>query len=230
MPRKNNGLAAQRGSLRAMLGVLLSAALVFLLGMGPSAATAAADGTGTPAGSGAKTETAVFGMGCFWCAQALFEKFDGITQIVCGYAGGHTVNPTYEDVCGDQTGHAETVKITYDPKKISYAQLLDIFWDVHDPTTLNAQGPDMGTQYRSIILFTTPEQQKLAEASKAAQAQKLGKPVTTEIVPLKAFYPAEDYHQDYFKKHPYAPYCLFRISPEIEKLEKHPPASVKPTL
>ena len=176
----------------------------------------------------AGSQTAVFGMGCFWCAQALFEKFNGITHIDCGYAGGHTVNPTYEDVCSDQTGHAEVVKITFDPAVISYSQLLDIFWDVHDPTTLDRQGDDEGTQYRSIILYTTPEQQRLAEASKKAEEAKLGKPVTTEIVPLKAFYRAEEYHQDYFKKNPHAPYCAFVISPKVQKLEKHPPPGLTP--
>jgi peptide-methionine (S)-S-oxide reductase len=165
-------------------------------------------------------------MGCFWCAQALFEKFKGVTGVVCGYAGGHTVNPTYEDVCTDQTGHAECVQLTFDPAKISYAQLLEIFWDVHDPTTLNRQGDDEGTQYRSIILYETPEQQRLAEASKKAEEARLGKPVTTEIVPLTAFYRAEEYHQDYFKKNPHAPYCVFVISPKVQKLESNPPPDV----
>jgi peptide-methionine (S)-S-oxide reductase len=173
-----------------------------------------------------KTEMATFGMGCFWCSQALFEKFGGITGTVVGYAGGHTVNPTYEDVCTDQTGHAEVIQVTFDPAKISYSQLLDIFWNVHDPTTLNQQGADEGTQYRSIILYSTPEQKALAEASKKAQEAILKKPVTTEIVPLTAFYRAEEYHQDYFKKNPHAPYCLFVIDPKLVKLELHPPASV----
>jgi peptide-methionine (S)-S-oxide reductase len=182
-----------------------------------------------PAMPAATTQTATFGMGCFWCAQSLFQKFTGITKVVCGYAGGHTVNPTYEDVCSDQTGHAEVVQITYDPTKISYQQLLDIFWDVHDPTTLDQQGEDTGTQYRSIILYETPEQKQLAEASKVAEAAKLNKPVTTEIVPLAAFYRAEEYHQDYFKKNPYSPYCLFTISPKLKKLEAHPLPNYKAT-
>jgi peptide-methionine (S)-S-oxide reductase len=182
-----------------------------------------------PPAPGTKLETATFGMGCFWCSQALFEKFKGITGVVCGYAGGHTANPTYEDVCSDQTGHAEVVQLTYDPKVISYAQLLDIFWDVHDPTTPDQQGDDVGSQYRSIILYETPEQQRLAEASKKAEEAKLKKPVTTEIVPLQAFYRAEDYHQDYFKKNPHAPYCLAVISPKLVKLELHPPDTVKPS-
>lgn len=174
------------------------------------------------------TQTATFGLGCFWCAQSLFEKFAGVVHVDCGYAGGHTENPTYEDVCSDQTGHAEVVRVTYDPSKISYQQLLDIFWDVHDPTTLDQQGDDMGTQYRSIILYENPEQKRLAEASEQAEAARLGKPVTTEIVPLTAFYRAEEYHQDYFKKNPWAPYCVFVISPKLQKLEAHPPLSVKP--
>jgi peptide-methionine (S)-S-oxide reductase len=182
----------------------------------------------TPAGTSATSQTATFGMGCFWCAQALFEKFSGITHIDCGYAGGHTANPTYEDVCSDQTGHAEVVRITFDPSKITYQQLLDIFWDVHDPTTLDRQGDDEGTQYRSIILYENPEQKQLAEASKQAEQAKLKMPVTTEIVPLTAFYRAEEYHQDYFKKNPWAPYCVFVISPKLQKLEAHPPSDVKP--
>jgi peptide-methionine (S)-S-oxide reductase len=182
-----------------------------------------------PTASSSATETATFGMGCFWCAQALFEKFSGVRHIDCGYAGGHTENPTYEDVCSDQTGHAEVVRITYDPTKITYQQLLDIFWDVHDPTTPNQQGNDTGTQYRSIILYENPEQKQLAEASKRAEEAKLKVPVTTEIVPLKAFYRAEEYHQDYFKKNPWAPYCLFVISPKLQKLELHPPSTVKPS-
>ena len=182
-----------------------TAGLVVLAGLGLLVLRAAPNTTATPTASSAppaKTETATFGMGCFWCAQALFEKFAGITHIDCGYAGGHTGNPTYENVCTHQTGHAEVVRITYDPSKISYQQLLEIFWDVHDPTTLNQQGNDEGTQYRSIILYETPEQQKLAEASKQAEEARLKKPVTTEIVPLKAFYRAEEYHQDYYKKNP----------------------------
>ena len=182
-----------------------------------------------PPAPGTKLETATFGMGCFWCSQALFEKFKGVTGIVCGYAGGHTANPTYEDVCSDQTGHAEVVKITYDPKVITYSQLLDIFWDVHDPTTPDQQGDDIGSQYRSIILYKNPEQQRLAEASKKAEEAKLKKPVTTQIVPLTAFYRAEEYHQDYFKKNPHAPYCVMVISPKLMKLELHPPDTVKPS-
>jgi peptide-methionine (S)-S-oxide reductase len=184
--------------------------------------------TSTSSAAAPKLQTATFGMGCFWCAQALFEKFNGVTHIDCGYAGGHTQNPTYEDVCSDQTGHAEVVRITYDPSIITYRQLLDIFWDVHDPTTLNQQGDDVGTQYRSIILYENPAQKQLAEASKKAEEATLKAPVTTEIVPLTAFYRAEEYHQDYFKKNPTAPYCIYVISPKLQKLETHPPPTIKP--
>jgi peptide-methionine (S)-S-oxide reductase len=213
------------GSIRTVLALLLLAVLAAFFFL-PNLLSASKEPAPPP---GTKLDTAVFGMGCFWCSQALFEKFKGVVHIDCGYAGGHTVNPTYEDVCGDQTGHAEVVKITYDPAQISYSQLLDIFWDVHDPTTPDQQGDDVGSQYRSIILYETPEQQKLAEASKKVEQAKLGKPVTTEIVPLKAFYRAEEYHQDYFKKNPHAAYCALVISPKLLKLELHPPDTVKPT-
>jgi len=208
--------------LRRVAAVMLAAAL------GSISFVARAADTPAPAPAAGQTETATFGLGCFWCAQALFEKFTGVTHVVCGYAGGHTVNPTYEDVCTDQTGHAEVVQVTYDPSKITYQQLLDVFWDVHDPTTPNQQGDDVGTQYRSIILYETPEQQKLAEASKKAEEAKLKQPVSTEIVPLTAFYRAEEYHQDYFKKNPHQPYCIFVISPKLQKLEAHPLPNYNP--
>lgn len=168
----------------------------------------------------AATQTAVFGMGCFWCSQALFEKFVGVQKIVCGYAGGTVPNPTYEQVCTGQTGHAEVVQITFDPSKITYAQLLEIFWDVHDPTTPDQQGDDVGTNYRSLILYANDEQKQLAEASKQEAQKKFGSPIVTEIAPLKAFYPAEDYHQNYFRNHPDEPYCVYVISPKLQKLEK----------
>lgn len=202
--------------------------LAAVIGSVPFVARAVAAGTPASGAAPVHTETATFGLGCFWCAQALFEKFTGVTNVVCGYAGGHTANPTYEDVCTDQTGHAEVVQVTYDPSKITYQQLLDIFWEVHDPTTPDQQGEDVGTQYRSIILYQTPEQQKLAEASKKAEGAKLKQTVTTQIVPLTEFYRAEEYHQDYFKKNPHVPYCLFVIGPKLQKLEAHPPTNYDP--
>ncbi len=171
--------------------------------------------TGSP-----KLETAVLGMGCFWCSQALFEKFAGVKKVVCGYAGGTTVKPSYEDVCSETTGHAEVVEITFDPSVISYSKLLEVFWQIHDPTTPDQQGPDTGSSYRSIILYTSEEQHQEALASKTEAQKKFSAPITTEISPLKAFYAAEDYHQNYFKNHPNQPYCAFRISPEIQKLEQ----------
>ena len=172
-------------------------------------------------------QTATFGMGCFWCADALYQRFTGVEKVVCGYAGGPRPNPTYEQVCTGATGHAEVVQVTFDPAKITYAQLLEIFWDVHNPTTLNQQGADTGTQYRSVILYENDAQRQAAEASKKAAQAKFKTPIVTEISALKAFYPAEDYHQDYFRKHPDAPYCAYVISPKVEKLLAHPPAPLK---
>jgi len=179
----------------------------------------------TPATKPPALQTAVFGMGCFWCSEALYERFRGVQVAVCGYAGGDKANPSYEEVSSGTTGHAEVVQVTFDPSVITYQQLLDIFWEVHDPTTLNRQGPDEGTQYRSLILYANDEQKRLAEASKAAAQKKFSGPLTTEISPLKTFYPAEDYHQSYFKKHPDAPYCYYVIGPKLQKLEKHTPAA-----
>ncbi len=171
-----------------------------------------------------RTELATFGGGCFWCLEALYETFQGVQSVTSGYAGGRAPNPTYKEVCGGKTGHAEVVQIAYDPAQISYEQLLEIFWEIHDPTTLNRQGADEGEQYRSIILYHNDEQKRAAEKSKAAAQKRFKDPITTEIVPLAKFYPAEDYHQDYFRKNPNAPYCAFVISPKLEKLKKHPPA------
>jgi len=165
-------------------------------------------------------EVATLGGGCFWCLEALYETFDGVKAVTSGYAGGQKPNPTYKQVCGGDTGHAEVVQIEYDPAKLTYEQILEIFWDIHDPTTLNRQGPDSGTQYRSIILYHNDAQKQAAEKSKAAAAKKYKEPITTEVLPLKTFYPAEDYHQDYFRKNPHQPYCAYVISPKLQKLQK----------
>lgn len=147
-------------------------------------------------------ETATFGAGCFWGVEETFRNIPGVVDTAVGYLGGHTQNPTYQDVCTDETGHAEVVQVTYDPAKVGYDQLLNTFWESHDPTTLNRQGPDIGTQYRSAIFFHTPEQERLARASKEkVQASgKFRRPVVTEITPASAFYRAEDYHQKYLAK------------------------------
>ncbi|MFQ5903479.1 MAG: peptide-methionine (S)-S-oxide reductase MsrA [Candidatus Binatia bacterium] len=149
------------------------------------------------------TEKATFGAGCFWGIEAAFRKVQGVVSTTVGYSGGTLKNPTYKDVCTDQTGHAEVVQVEYDPSKVSYDELLDLFWQLHDPTTLNRQGPDIGSQYRSAIFFHNPEQKSAAEASKE-KLQKSGrykKPVVTEITPASEFYRAEEYHQRYFEKH-----------------------------
>jgi peptide-methionine (S)-S-oxide reductase len=169
------------------------------------------------------TEIATFGGGCFWCLEAVYERISGVLAVTSGYAGGRVPHPTYEQVCTGKTGHAETVQIEYDPKKISYEQLLEIFWQAHDPTTEDRQGGDVGTQYRSVIFFHNDAQKLAAERSKKelASSGKYHDPVVTEIVPLQAFYKAEEYHQDYFRKHPNAPYCALVISPKLKKLDLH---------
>jgi len=163
--------------------------------------------------------TAVFGGGCFWCMEAVFQNLPGITKITSGFAGGTTANPTYDQVCTGRTGHAEVLQITYDPAKVTYNQLLDLFWRAHDPTTLNRQGADSGTQYRSIILTSSPEQASEAEASKKKAAAQFPDPIVTEIKPLVAFYPAENYHQNYYNENKDKnPYCQVVIAPKLKKL------------
>jgi peptide-methionine (S)-S-oxide reductase len=167
-----------------------------------------------------QTEFAYLGGGCFWCMEAEFQRIPGVKSVTSGFAGGHTENPSYEQVCTGATGHAEVTRIEFDPKVISYDKLLRWFWDAHDPTTLNRQGGDEGTQYRSIILYAS-EAQKSAAGKARAEAQKLFKsPVVTEIVALKKFYPAEGYHQNYFNNNPDAGYCRVVIRPKVEKIEK----------
>lgn len=161
---------------------------------------------------------AILGGGCFWCMEALFQKLPGVLSVHSGFAGGTIKNPSYEQVSGGNTGYAEVIQVTYDPKKISYDQLLNLFWRAHDPTTLNQQGGDFGPQYRSVIFTTTPEQQMAAEISKKNAQSYFNKPIVTEIKPLPHFYPAEQYHQNYYLKNPNAPYCRAVIAPKIVKL------------
>jgi peptide-methionine (S)-S-oxide reductase len=146
------------------------------------------------------TEKATFGAGCFWGVEAEFRKVQGVIEVTSGYSGGHTENPTYGDVCSGATGHAEVVEVEYDPSKVSYEELLEVFWREHDPTQLNRQGPDFGTQYRSVIFFLTPEQETAAHASKEKAQERFKKPITTQIKPASEFYRAEEYHQRYFEK------------------------------
>lgn len=169
-----------------------------------------------------KLQKATFGMGCFWCSEALFQKLDGVTAVRSGFEGGSYPNPTYEEVCSGTTGHAEVIEFNYDPAKISYDDLLEVFWKSHDPTTLNRQGADVGTQYRSVVFYSTPEQKAAAEHYKAQlnKTNAYGKPVVTEITKAETFYKAEGYHQDYFNKNSDQPYCRLVILPKLEKLEK----------
>lgn len=169
--------------------------------------------------SPAKTEVAVLGGGCFWCLEAVYQRLPGVIKVTSGYAGGHTPNPTYQEVCTGDTGYAEVARIEFDPKVLSYEKLLEVFFEAHDPTTLNRQGPDEGTQYRSSIFFANEEQQKVAARAKIAAQANWEDPIVTEIVPLKHFYPAENYHQDYYNQHPNQGYCSFVIRPKVKKLQ-----------
>jgi peptide-methionine (S)-S-oxide reductase len=168
--------------------------------------------------SAAKTETATFGGGCFWCAEAVFQRIPGVKSVTSGFAGGTVPNPTYEEVCTGTTGHAEVIQLKFDPAIITYDKILEIFWEAHDPTTLNRQGEDIGTQYRSIILYANDAQERIAKDSKAKAGKKFTEPIVTEIVPLKAFYSAEAYHQNYFNTHKNGSYCAFVITPKLKKL------------
>ncbi|MDD3342054.1 MAG: peptide-methionine (S)-S-oxide reductase MsrA [Sulfurospirillaceae bacterium] len=161
-------------------------------------------------------EVATFGGGCFWCLEAVFEETRGVLDVVNGYAGGEIKNPTYEQVCSGATGHAEVVQIMFDPKIISYEALLKIFWLIHDPTTLNRQGNDIGTQYRSVIFYHSEEQKEKAESSIKTFSSKFINPIVTELKPLKTFYTAEAYHQDYFRNNPNQGYCTFVVSPKVQ--------------
>ncbi len=174
-------------------------------------------------------EVATLGGGCFWCIEAVFEAVDGVVDVISGYAGGHLPNPTYEQVCTGTTGHAEVCQIYFDTTKISYREILEIFFTVHDPTTLNRQGADVGEQYRSIILYHTPQQKATAESfiAELEQSRVFPNPIVTEVKPLKQFYPAEDYHQDYFRKHPEQAYCSLVIRPKLEKFKTHFPDKLK---
>jgi peptide-methionine (S)-S-oxide reductase len=168
------------------------------------------------------TEKATFGCGCFWCTEAVYQQLRGVHSVESGYSGGHTENPTYEQVCSGRTGHAEVIQITYDPTAISFDELLNVFWKTHDPTTPNRQGHDVGTQYRSAIFYHNDEQRRIAEQYKQ-QLDKSGtfkSPIVTEITAFEKFYPAENYHQKYFELNPAQSYCQLVIRPKVEKFKK----------
>ena len=163
---------------------------------------------------------ATFGSGCFWCTEAVFQQLNGVTQVVSGYAGGEVDNPTYEQVCAGTTGHAEVIQVTYDPEQVSFETLLEVFWKTHDPTTLNRQGNDVGTQYRSVVMYHDEEQKALAEKyrDKLEEAKVFDDPIVTEIVPASQFFPAEKYHQNYYNQNQNQPYCQVMIAPKLKKL------------
>lgn len=174
-------------------------------------------------------EAVVFGGGCFWCTEAVFERLKGVISVMPGYAGGATANPTYAEVCSETTGHAEVVRVEYDPAQISYNDLLTVFFATHDPTSLNRQGADTGTQYRSAILYTTEDQRRQAEEfiKELNRALPPQRPVVTEVVALTAFHPAEEYHREYYRNNRWAPYCQVVIDPKLAKLHKNFQALLK---
>ena len=167
-----------------------------------------------------KTASLVLGGGCFWCTDAAYKLLPGVTGVTCGYAGGKEANPTYEQICNHATGHAEVIRIEYDPAVVTLERVLDYFWQVHNPTQVGAQGNDRGPQYRSVIFYADAAQQTAAEKSRAAAGKVLRDPITTEIVPLEKFWPAEAYHQNYFANNPQNPYCAVVIAPKVSKARK----------
>ena len=181
--------------------------------------------------AGIKTDTATFGTGCFWCTEAVFQELKGVLKVTSGYSGGTVKSPSYEEVCTGTTGHAECLQIIYDPKVISFDELLEVFWEAHDPTTLNRQGNDVGTQYRSVIFYHDTEQKKKSEDYKIKLDKRgaYSSPIVTEITAYSQFYPAENYHQDYYRLHGSQPYCTFVIRPKVEKFEKVFKDKLKPT-
>jgi len=180
-------------------------------------------------GKTAVREVATLGGGCFWCLEAVFDGLAGVESVESGYCGGHLDNPTYEDICGGDTGHAEVVRITFDPAVVSYADLLEVFFVIHDPTTLNAQGNDIGTQYRSAIYFHTPQQQAIAETviRNLTEGRVFSRPIVTEVTPAPHFYVAEPYHQEYFENNPRQPYCQYVVAPKVAKFRAKFAARIK---
>lgn len=172
-------------------------------------------------------EIATLAGGCFWCLEAVYDSLRGVASVESGYMGGAVANPSYEEVCGGETGHAEVVRITFDPAELRFRELLDVFFEIHDPTTLNRQGNDTGTQYRSAIFYHSPEQKEEAERAIRDWSGRFADPIVTEVTPAETFWIAEDYHQEYFANHPSKPYCAFVVSPKVAKFRKKFPAQVK---
>lgn len=203
-----------------VLSLLSSGIVLFFLAATPTKAQKS--NTSTKHMNSEHLAKATFGEGCFWCAEAVFEEVKGVKSVVAGYAGGHVKNPTYEQVSSGTTGHAEVARITYDPSVVSYRELLEVFWHTHNPTTLNRQGADVGTQYRSVIFYHNEKQKETAEESlkKTEKSGLWDDPIVTKIVPLKNYSKAENYHQNYYKNHPNAGYCSIVIAPKLKKFRK----------
>lgn len=172
--------------------------------------------------SSPQLESATLGGGCFWCVEAVFDRLEGVTDVVSGYSGGQVDNPTYREVCDGTTGHAEVIQVTFDPAKLSFRDVLEVFFSVHDPTTLNRQGNDVGTQYRSAIFFHSDEQRRVAAEviNELNEGRAFSRPIVTEVSPFVRFYPAEDYHQEYFERNGGQPYCQFVVAPKVNKFRK----------
>jgi len=207
--------------LLVIIGLAVVGVALFLSGAGTGTNQAEHQGEDVSMGT-AQLDTATFAAGCFWCVEAVFQNLNGVQSVASGYTGGTAENPSYEEVCSGSTGHAEACQIVYDPKIITYAELLEVFWKTHDPTTLNRQGNDSGTQYRSAIFYHSEDQKKQAEHYKSEldSSGAFDAPIVTEIAPFTKFYKAENYHQNYFNEHGAQPYCLLVIRPKVEKFKK----------
>jgi methionine-S-sulfoxide reductase len=206
----------------AIPAILCATALLFSSSHNTSTTTATMTQPSQPSAADPDFETITFGSGCFWCTEAVFQNVRGVKSAVSGYSGGHTADPTYEQVCSGTSGHAEVVQVTYDTRQIAFEDLLQVFWRTHDPTTLNRQGHDVGTQYRSAIFYHNDRQREIAEKYKKQldEADTFSAPIVTEITPFKEFYPAEKYHQEYYELNPNQGYCAAIIRPKVEKFKK----------
>jgi peptide-methionine (S)-S-oxide reductase len=213
----------QNGMKLFLTGVLVTLATLYSCAQKQHKKNISKDMTTNTNGSvNTTTDTATFGTGCFWCTEAIFQQLDGVIKSTSGYSGGHVANPSYKEVCTGGTGHAEVIQVVYDPKKITFDELLEVFWKTHDPTTLNRQGNDVGPQYRSVVFYHNNEQKEKAEKYKAEldKSGAFNNPIVTEISPFTNFYAAENYHQDYYNQNGSQPYCNFVIRPKVEKFQK----------
>lgn len=219
---KSNGMKLMLTSIIISVSALLSCAQRENPNMSMSNSNKSNTATTGPTSVSLNTDTATFANGCFWCTEAIFQQLEGVLKVSSGYSGGHVVNPSYKEVCTGTTGHAECIQIIYDPSKISFDELLEVFWQTHDPTTLNRQGNDEGPQYRSAVFYHTAEQKEKAAKYKAAldKSGAFHAPIVTEVSPFTSFYIAENYHQDYYNSNGSQPYCTYVIRPKLEKFQK----------